>query len=129
MVPVSMPERVPGQLPAFPGAVVHAGLIYTSGCVDLDALRGEVRSSDEQARAALRALLEIVEHAGGGNATVLRVEAYLSSRRELEAWGSAFREQWPGTAPARTTLITELALPSLTIEIQAIAAIQGTDAL
>ena len=116
--------RVPGQLPAFPGAITHAGVIYTSGCVDPDALRGESRDAEQQAMCALQVLLTTIQQAGGDADTVLRVQAFLSSSVGLAAWAQAFEACWPGAAPTRTTLITNLALPSLTIEVQAIAAIR-----
>jgi enamine deaminase RidA (YjgF/YER057c/UK114 family) len=118
-------RRIPGQLPDFPGAVVHSGLIYTAGIVDELALGGVARSSSEQIRGALDALIGIVENAGGSAASILRIEAYLVSPDDLPAWGLAFKERWPTDAPARTTLITHLALPTLTVEIQAIAAVNG----
>ncbi|MBT2504275.1 RidA family protein [Curtobacterium sp. ISL-83] len=116
-------RRVPGQLPEFPGAVVHSGLIYAAGIVDEVALRGLARSSSEQMNGALDALIGVVESSGGDSASILRIEAYLASPDDLPAWGSAFNERWPKNAPARTTLITQLALSTLTVEIQAIAAV------
>jgi 2-iminobutanoate/2-iminopropanoate deaminase len=116
-------QRVPGQLPDFPGAVVHSGVIYTAGVVDESALHGLTRSSTEQIDGALDGLIAIVEAAGGTAATILRVEAYLASSEDLPAWASSFRARWPENPPARTTLITRLALPTLTVELQAIAGV------
>lgn len=118
-------QRIPGQLTAFPGAVVNAGMIYTAGIVDELALSGVVRSTREQIHGALEALIETVERSGGDAGSILRIEAYLTSPEELAAWGSAFTERWPKDAPARTTLIAQLALPTLTVELQAIAAVNG----
>jgi len=118
-------QRVPGQLPDFPGAVVHSGVIYTSGVVDESALHGLGRSSVEQIDGALDGLIAIVEAAGGTAATILRVEAYLASSEDLEAWAATFRARWPENPPARTTLITHLALPTLRVELQAIAGVNA----
>jgi 2-iminobutanoate/2-iminopropanoate deaminase len=119
---VNQPQRIPGQFETFAGASIHAGLIYTSGVVDRDALRAANRSAEEQAGTALRELLTIIERAGGTAFSVLRVEAFIASPEVFAAWDAEFARLWPQTPPARTTVVARLAVPSLRIEVQAIAA-------
>ncbi len=44
-------QRVPGQLPDFPGAVVHSGVVYTSGVVDESALHGSAAAARSRSTA------------------------------------------------------------------------------
>ncbi len=55
-------------------------------------------------------------------ADVLRVECFLRRREDFATWNEGFAKAFPEPRPARTTLITELVIPDLLIELQVLAA-------
>jgi hypothetical protein len=120
-------RSVPGPLPDPPVAVAVArsDLIHTDGTVDDLALSGLARSSSERTRGALDALTGLVENSGGDAAGILRTEPDLASPDDLPAWGLASKQRWRPGAPTRTTLITQPALLTLAVGIQAVAAVSG----
>jgi 2-iminobutanoate/2-iminopropanoate deaminase len=116
-------RAVTGQSADFPGAVVAGGLVFTSGLVAPSLLsRNEpIPSFADQAGEVLGHLEELLADAGSDLGRVLRVEAFLTDAAYLPRWNDAFSCSWTGHRPARSTIVTGLALPGALIEIQAVA--------
>ncbi len=115
--------RVPGQSEDFPGAVVAGGLVFTSGLV-APSLFGRCSPPPGfavQVREVLGALADLLAAAGSDLGQVLRVEAFLTDTAHLPEWSDAFARAWPGHRPARSTVVTALALPAALVEVQAVA--------
>ncbi len=114
---------VPGQVPAFPGAVCHGDLVVTSGVVSPGQLAepAAVEDAATQLRRAVDALRDVLLRAGSSLDRVLRVEAFLADRADTAAWNQAFELAWPDHRPARSTLVVGFALTGIRVELQAIA--------
>ena len=120
-----MVTRTRGQGSDFSGVAVAGGIAFTSGFIDPAVLLGEARTLNQQAHAALDALLSALEEVGAGSEDVLRVECFLSDQAHASAWNCVWRTYWPrGTTvtPARSTIIVSFVVPGILIEVQAIAA-------
>jgi 2-iminobutanoate/2-iminopropanoate deaminase len=120
--------RTAGQTPMLPGAVVAGGLAYTSGIIDpsiidTGAFGPQAPPFAAQAAAALGVLLQVLADAGTDPAHVVKLEAFLADRADFAAWNEAYLKIWPEPGPARTTIVTGFALPTVRIEIQAVAAL------
>jgi 2-iminobutanoate/2-iminopropanoate deaminase len=114
--------RFPGQIGSISGAVSHGGIVVTSGVIDPALLAGDAPDIQSQITGSLTALGELLEQAGSGLDHALRIEAFLAAAADFTLWNCAFAEIWPEHPPARTTLVAGFALPTVLIEIQAIAA-------
>jgi 2-iminobutanoate/2-iminopropanoate deaminase len=114
--------RIPGQSPDFPGAVLHNGLVVTSGLVAPSVLSGAGPDFPAQADEVLRLLDSVLTRAGSRMDRVLRVEAFLARAEDFGGWHTHFVRHWPADPPARTTTVAGMVLPSILIEVQAIAA-------
>ncbi|MGH3378442.1 MAG: RidA family protein [Actinoallomurus sp.] len=114
---------VEGQSPAFSGAVTAGSLVFTSGLVAPSALAGNALGFACQVREVLDQLGALLARAGSDLGHVLRVEAFLTDASYLPGWNEAFAQVWTDHRPARTTVLTALALPAALIEVQAVAAI------
>ena len=115
--------RTAGQTAMLPGAVVAGGLVYTSGVVDPAAFGTEAPPFAAQAAGALGALLKVLADARTDAAHVVKLEAFLADPADFAAWNAEYLKIWPEPGPARTTIVVAFALPSVRIEIQAVAAL------
>ncbi|GAB2812110.1 RidA family protein [Actinocorallia aurea] len=108
--------------PPFPPAVLAGGVLWLSGHVaqhpDGTFNTG---SFEEQTDAVFAALTRTLDAHGMGLHDLVRVECFLTDPADFPAWNAAFAAAFPDDPPARTTLVTALALPGLRIEIQAVA--------
>jgi enamine deaminase RidA (YjgF/YER057c/UK114 family) len=106
-------------------AVVHAGVVYTSGHVDSAA--PDVATQTKNVLARIEAVLH---QAGSDKSRILSASIWLS---DISAFAemNAVWEGWiaPGAAPARATVESKLAAPEYKVEIAVIAAVaaQGSN--
>ncbi|MET9384212.1 RidA family protein [Streptomyces sp. NPDC002928] len=118
------------RAPSFAAYGTGAGLVVTAGIAALDpaTLRPLHAGFDEQADWVLRRLDAVLAEAGSGRQHLLRVECFLAGRQWFGAWNSCFARHFGASAPARTTLVCELPVEGLLIEIQAVATLAGAAA-
>jgi 2-iminobutanoate/2-iminopropanoate deaminase len=116
-----------GGNPAYPysRAVKAAGLAYVSGTLAQDATgrvlhHGDVRA---QTRLTLERMREVLAAAGSSLEQVAAVTVYLTTPDDFQAMNEVYRTFWPASAPARTTVITELVAPGGLVEITMVAAV------
>jgi 2-iminobutanoate/2-iminopropanoate deaminase len=111
----------PGRVRSYSQAVRAGSLIITAG--HLGAAPGESRGIEEQTRTALTQLLATVERAGGRADTILRINAYLATIDDFQAFDGVYREVIGlEKRPARTRVqIGGFKAPYL-VEVDAIAA-------
>ncbi|KAA9162607.1 RidA family protein [Amycolatopsis acidicola] len=102
-----------------------AGIVATAGIAALDpgTLRPLSTDFDTQARWVLTRLDEVLAEAGSGRAGILHVECFLAGREFFGRWNSWYAGHFGPDAPARTTLVCELPVAGLLIEVQALAVV------
>jgi reactive intermediate/imine deaminase len=105
-------------------AILHGGLIYISGQLPLrvkgDGVIGE--AFEGQARQALSNLLSVLEAAGGGPESLLKVTAYIVGVEKWPIFNRIYAEMLGDIRPARSIIpVPELHHGSL-VEIDAVAA-------
>ncbi|HEY3128546.1 MAG TPA: RidA family protein [Acidobacteriota bacterium] len=112
----------------FSPAVQAGGFIYLAGTVATDD-QGHVISGDirAQTRRALDNLSEVLSAAGSSLANVVSVNVYLKHAEDFAAMNDVYRTHWPKDPPARTTIVTNLALPQILVEIAMVAVPNGAD--
>jgi 2-iminobutanoate/2-iminopropanoate deaminase len=109
------------------GATRWGDLLVLSGLAPLDAatMRPVAEGFEAQARAVLALMDDLLERGGSTRDAVLRVECFLADRADLPAWGRAFADAFGGRPPARTTLVSELVVDGLRLELQVLAGVTG----
>lgn len=114
-----------GETPLMSDATRWERTLFLSGRAAVDPATGELRATDfdGQMRIVLDDALEVLEVAGSGPGHVLRVECWLSDPKNFGAWNVGYEAAFPPPRPARTTLVSELPLPGLLIEVQLTAAV------
>lgn len=120
-VPLSGDSRE--ELVPISGATIYGDLVVVSGQAPVDLTTGMLLADtiERQCDIVLDLLLGVLRRAGAGPRDVLRVECFLTRREHFEVLNAAFRRAFPPPAPARTTIICDLALEGLLVEMQALA--------
>lgn len=106
-------------------AIRWGDLLFLSGRAAVDPSSGEARGDDFETQCAtvLADVAAVLAKGGSGMEHVLRVECWLASRADFPAWNEAYVAAFPSPRPARTTLIGEMPLPGLLVELQVTAGI------
>lgn len=115
-----------GNPSSYSQAVRGGALILTCGQLGAEA-GGQSVPFEIQARTALERLLYVVEEAGGGVETILKVNGYLADLADFHAYDRIFRELMDVTPkPARTTVQIAAFPPPILLEVDALAMTRDT---
>ncbi|MTD56579.1 RidA family protein [Amycolatopsis pithecellobii] len=109
------------RLSGISSSVTASGLVFTAGLVSPAVLAGETRDFAGQVDDVLAFLDEVLAECGVHRGSVVRIEAFLGDRRDHPIWDAKFRERWPQSPPARTTLSLDLVPAGVSFELQAVA--------
>ena len=117
-------EIVGASRPGSSEAVRVGPLVLLSGQVAIDAGgelvgNGDVRAQAEQ---CFRNIERILGAAGSTLEDVVELTCFLADATYLGAFLEVRAAMFPTSAPATTTVVAELALPELLIELKAVAA-------
>ncbi|MGH3074658.1 MAG: RidA family protein [Gaiellales bacterium] len=109
-----------GSEPVIADAVRFGNLLFLSGRAAVDPATLEIVGDgfDEQAEVVLRDIGVVLEHAGAGWEHVIRIEAFLADGDDFPAWNRIWSERFVPPRPARTTVVTQFAVPDILIELQ-----------
>lgn len=121
----------PPSLPTPPAAyaqVVRKGLLVTtSGMVSQDSSGKVVGEGDVgiQTRQVLENIKSALDSVGASLEDVVKTTIFLSDMIHYQGMNAVFNEYFEGHRPARSTVQSGLVLPSLLVEIEAIAIVDG----
>jgi len=116
-----------GERPGMADAVKVGPFIMLAGQVAFDEHgnivgEGDIRAQAEQ---CFRNIELLLTKAGATMADLVEVTCFLTDRDQLSTYMALRAELFPVNPPATTTVVAQLALPSLMIEIKAIAMVRG----
>ena len=109
------------QLPFSPG--IRAGeYVFVSGQVGfVDAEGKKVKGVEAQTRLCLENMKRVLEAAGASLDAVVKVTIFLRREKDFSAMNNVYLGYFGGDKPARSTVITGLALPGMLVEMECIA--------
>ncbi len=124
--PVSSPNA-PAAIGPYSQAIVHAGLVYCSGQVALDPVKGELVPGgiEEQTRQVLKNLGNVLAAAGTSFERVLKTTVYLKSMDDFAKMNAIYGTHFPaerGAPPARATVEVAKLPKGALVEIDCVAA-------
>jgi 2-iminobutanoate/2-iminopropanoate deaminase len=104
-------------------AAVSDGFVHVAGVISSDA-SGEIIADDfaSQAKRTFGNLVTALHAAGCSAADVVHVTTYLTDRDDFAAFNEAFKQTFSDPYPARVTVLAQLIVPGLSIEVTAVAA-------
>lgn len=110
----------------YSSAVVHKGIVYISGQLPMDPQKGTPVGGaiEEQARAALQNLSDVLDAAGSSRDKVLKTTAYIP---DISMWGKVneiYAEFFGNHKPARTVVPSTALHYGCLIEIDAVGYVE-----
>lgn len=116
---ITLPQSLP--LPFSPG--IRAGdYIFVSGQVGFVNAEGKkVKGIEAQTRLCLENLQKVLLAGGASLKDVVKVTVFLRRDKDFAKMNLVYKEYFVEPLPARSTVITGLALPEMLIEIECIA--------
>jgi 2-iminobutanoate/2-iminopropanoate deaminase len=117
------PPGVPAPRGPYSPAVRAGGFIYVSGQVPVDPATQQMVLGDirQETRQVLNNLRGILEGCGASLSDVVKCCVYLADGKDFAAMNEVYTEFFGEARPARTTVACQFAIPSIKVEIDAIA--------
>ena len=99
-------EKAPAAIGPYSQAVVHNGVLYTSGQVPLDPVTGEIVGSDIQSQAnqVLKNLEQILKEAGTDFSKVIKTTCFLADMKDFAAFNEVYAS-YITEKPARSNIL------------------------
>ena len=118
-------EKAPAAIGPYSQAVVHNGVLYTSGQVPLDPVTGEIVGSDIQSQAnqVLKNLEQILKEAGTDFSKVIKTTCFLADMKGFAAFNEVYAS-YITEKPARSCVAVKELPKQVLVEVEVIAAIE-----
>jgi len=123
IIPANLPSWVKKMpLPLSP-AVKAGGFVFLSGYAGFLDRKTEalVEGIEAQTRETLEVIKDTLEAAGSSLDKVVKVTVLLRNAQDFPKMNEVYRTFFPKDPPARSTILTALALPEILVEIECIA--------
>lgn len=124
---VVTPMNLPGwlkkmRLPLSP-AVKAGSFVFLSGYPGYKDRKTEalVEGIEAQTRETLEVIKDTLEAAGSSLEKVVKVTVFLRNAQDFSKMNEVYRTFFSKNPPARSTIVTDLALPEILIEIECVA--------
>jgi 2-iminobutanoate/2-iminopropanoate deaminase len=116
-------ENAPQPIGPYSQATMVDGFLFVSGQGAIDPRSGQVVGSEieAQTRQTLTNVRNIVEASGLSLLDVVKVSIFLKDMSDFKKMNEVYKSFFTQNAPSRTTVATNLPLPNMLIEIDAIA--------
>ena len=118
-------EKAPAAIGPYSQAVVHNGVLYTSGQVPLDPVTGEIVGGDIQSQAnqVLKNLEQILKEAGTDFSKVIKTTCFLADMKDFAAFNEVYAS-YITEKPARSCVAVKELPKQVLVEVEIIAAIE-----
>lgn len=118
-------EKAPAAIGPYSQAVVHNGVLYTSGQVPLDPVTGEIVGGDIQSQAnqVLKNLEQILKEAGTDFSMVIKTTCFLADMKDFAAFNEVYAS-YITEKPARSCVAVKELPKQVLVEVEVIAAIE-----
>ena len=118
-------EKAPAAIGPYSQAVVHNGVLYTSGQVPLDPVTGEIVGSDIQSQAnqVLKNLEQILKEAGTDFSKVIKTTCFLADMKDFTPFNEVYAS-YITEKPARSCVAVKELPKQVLVEVEVIAAIE-----
>lgn len=119
-------DDAPAAIGPYSQAIVHGGLVFTSGQIPLDPKSGELLrgSIQEETTRVLDNLGAVLEAAGAGFDTVIKTTIFLTDMGDFQAVNEVYGQRFSGTKPARSTVQVAALPKGARVEVEAIARVR-----
>jgi 2-iminobutanoate/2-iminopropanoate deaminase len=120
-------EAAPAAIGPYSQAVVHGGIVYTAGQIALDPATMELVEGDvaRQTERVLENLTAVLNAAGASLASVVKTTVFLRDMGDFVAMNEVYGRFFGDHRPARSTVAAAGLPKNCSVEIEAIAVVEG----
>lgn len=118
-------NNAPSAIGPYSQAIVHGGLVYTSGQIALTP-KGEMTENDivKQTHQVLQNLSAVLKEANSSLEKVIKTTIFLANMDDFATVNTIYAEYFSSHKPARSTVAVKTLPRSALIEIDCVAAIK-----
>lgn len=111
-----------GEVLPLSKAVRHGNVLYLSGQVGLTS-EGKLAGEDvgSQTEQTIKNIEAILKEAGAGLENVIKATVWLTRAEDFSAFNQVYAKTFASRPPARSTVVSALALPGALVEIEVTA--------
>ena len=116
-------ETGPKAVGPYSEAVEIDGLVYTSGCLPLDPVTGQVAGGDirTQTEKVLENMETVLKAAGLGMKNVVKTTVFMTNLADFADMNDVYGKVFKDNYPARTTVQVQALPKGVMVEIEAVA--------
>lgn len=117
-------DKAPAAIGPYCQAMVHNGIVYTSGQIPLDPATGAVAGAtiEEQSRQVMENLSAVLAAAGTDLTKVIKTTCFLSDMDNFAAFNGVYAAYFTGN-PARSCVAVKALPKGVLVEVECIAAV------
>ena len=106
----------------FCSAVIAGDYIFVSGTAATKGENGEpLTSIEDQVHGCFSSIKKTLESVGASLSDIAKVACFLKNQSDFAKMNEVYRSYFPGELPARSTIVTDLVMPQMLLEIECIA--------
>lgn len=124
MKPIST-SSAPAAIGPYCQAMVHNGIVYTSGQIPLDAKTGAIVGSSitDQAHQVLKNLSAVLREAGSGMDKVVKTTCFLADMQDFAPFNEVYAQYFTGK-PARSCVAVRTLPKNVLVEVECVAVVE-----
>jgi len=117
------PEGGPRPVGPYSPVVVSGDIVFVSGHVGFDPTTGDIvgETFEAQAHQTFQNLARALEAAGCDFSHVVKTTAFVTRASDFAAFNTIYREYFTEPYPARSTVVANLVVDGLLVEVEVIA--------
>ena len=115
----------PAAIGPYSQALVHGGLVFTSGQIPLDPKTGEIVGTtiEEQTLRVIENLNAVLEAAGSSLSKVLKTTCFLADMADFAAFNGVYEKYFTGK-PSRSCVAVRTLPKNVLVEIECVAVVE-----
>jgi len=115
----------PAAIGPYSQALVHGGLVFTSGQIPLDPTTGEIVGTtiEEQTLRVIENLNAVLEAAGSSLSKVLKTTCFLADMADFAAFNGVYEKYFTGK-PSRSCVAVRTLPKNVLVEIECVAVVE-----
>ena len=116
-------DQAPAAIGPYSQAIVHNGLVFTSGQIPLSPVDGQIVGDDivTQTRQVMANLTAVLTAAGSAPDRVIKSTCFLADMGDFAAFNEVYAETFTGT-PARSCVAVKTLPRGVLVEVECVAA-------
>jgi len=118
-------DKAPAAIGPYCQAMVHNGLVFTSGQIPLDPQTGAIVGTtiEEQARRVMDNLTAVLNAAGSDATKALKTTCFLADMADFAAFNAIYSEYFTGK-PARSCVAVKTLPKGVLVEVECVAVVE-----